>query len=69
MKLATLCDGTRDGRLVVVSRDLTRASPAPAGHNRGRKTKACRPSVTSEIAMMAAIRARSVERRIGCDTL
>ncbi|TXH05804.1 MAG: FAA hydrolase family protein [Nevskiaceae bacterium] len=30
MKLATLRDGTRDGRLVVVSRDLTRASPAPA---------------------------------------
>ena len=29
MKLATLKDGTRDGRLVVVSRDLTRASPAP----------------------------------------
>jgi fumarylacetoacetate (FAA) hydrolase len=29
MKLATLKDGTRDGRLVVVSRDLTRAAPAP----------------------------------------
>jgi len=28
MKLATLRDGTRDGRLVVVSRDLTRASDA-----------------------------------------
>ena len=25
MKLATLRDGTRDGRLVVVSRDLTKA--------------------------------------------
>src|SRR5690242_4360868 len=30
MKLATLRDGTRDGRLVVVSRDLTACSPAPA---------------------------------------
>ena len=29
MKLATLKDGTRDGRLVVVSRDLSRAAPAP----------------------------------------
>jgi fumarylacetoacetate (FAA) hydrolase len=29
MKLATLRDGTRDGRLAVVSRDLTRASLAP----------------------------------------
>jgi fumarylacetoacetate (FAA) hydrolase len=29
MKLATLRDGTRDGRLVVVSRDLTRALPVP----------------------------------------
>lgn len=29
MKLATLKDGTRDGRLVVVSRDLTRAAPVP----------------------------------------
>ena len=28
MKLATLKDGTRDGRLVVVSRDLTRATEA-----------------------------------------
>jgi len=28
MKLATLKDGTRDGKLVVVSRDLTRASEA-----------------------------------------
>ena len=28
MKLATLKDGSRDGRLVVVSRDLTRAIPA-----------------------------------------
>jgi len=28
MKLATLANGTRDGRLVVVSRDLTRAVPA-----------------------------------------
>ncbi len=28
MKLATLRDGTRDGRLLVVSRDLTRAAPA-----------------------------------------
>ncbi len=28
MKLATLRDGTRDGRLVVVSRDLSRAVPA-----------------------------------------
>jgi fumarylacetoacetate (FAA) hydrolase len=28
MKLATLRDGTRDGRLVLVSRDLTRWSPA-----------------------------------------
>ena len=28
MKLATLKDGTRDGRLVVVSRDLTRYSDA-----------------------------------------
>ena len=30
MKLATLRDGTRDGRLVVVSRDLARAVPAGA---------------------------------------
>jgi fumarylacetoacetate (FAA) hydrolase len=30
MKLATLRDGTRDGRLVVVSRDLSRALPVPA---------------------------------------
>ena len=29
MKLATLRDGTRDGRLLVVSRDLKRAVPAP----------------------------------------
>jgi fumarylacetoacetate (FAA) hydrolase len=29
MKLATLKDGTRDGRLVVVSRDLSRCIPAP----------------------------------------
>ena len=29
MKLATLRDGTRDGRLVVVSRDLARAVPVP----------------------------------------
>jgi fumarylacetoacetate (FAA) hydrolase len=29
MKLATLRDGTRDGRLLVVSRDLSRAAPAP----------------------------------------
>jgi fumarylacetoacetate (FAA) hydrolase len=29
MKLATLKDGTRDGRLLVVSRDLSRAAPAP----------------------------------------
>ena len=28
MKLATLRDGTRDGRLVVVSRDLTRCAAA-----------------------------------------
>jgi fumarylacetoacetate (FAA) hydrolase len=28
MKLATLRDGTRDGHLIVVSRDLTRAAPA-----------------------------------------
>ncbi len=28
MKLATLRDGTRDGRLIVVSRDLKRAAPA-----------------------------------------
>ena len=30
MKLATLRNGTRDGQLVVVSRDLTRALPVPA---------------------------------------
>lgn len=30
MKLATLKDGTRDGRLIVVSRDLSRACPADA---------------------------------------
>lgn len=30
MKLATLGNGTPDGRLVVVSRDLARAAPAPA---------------------------------------
>ncbi len=30
MKLATLKDGTRDGRLVVVSRDLTRAVAVPS---------------------------------------
>ena len=29
MKLATLKDGTRDGRLVVVSRDLAHAAPVP----------------------------------------
>jgi fumarylacetoacetate (FAA) hydrolase len=29
MKLATLKDGSRDGRLVVVSRDLSRAAPVP----------------------------------------
>jgi fumarylacetoacetate (FAA) hydrolase len=29
MKLATLKDSTRDGRLVVVSRDLSRAAPVP----------------------------------------
>ncbi len=30
MKLATLRDGTRDGRLLVVSRDLSSCAPAPA---------------------------------------
>jgi fumarylacetoacetate (FAA) hydrolase len=30
VKLATLRNGTRDGRLVVVSRDLTRAMPVPS---------------------------------------
>ncbi len=30
MKLATLKDGTRDGRLLVVSRDLSTCAPAPA---------------------------------------
>ncbi|MGH8482032.1 MAG: fumarylacetoacetate hydrolase family protein [Nevskiaceae bacterium] len=30
MKLATLRDGTRDGRLLVVSRDLASCAPAPA---------------------------------------
>jgi fumarylacetoacetate (FAA) hydrolase len=30
MKLATLRDGTRDGRLLVVSRDLASCTPAPA---------------------------------------
>ncbi len=30
MKFATLKDGTRDGRLLVVSRDLTTCAPAPA---------------------------------------
>jgi fumarylacetoacetate (FAA) hydrolase len=30
MKLATLRNGTRDGQLVIVSRDLSRAAPAPA---------------------------------------
>ena len=30
MKLATLRDGTRDGRLLVVSRDLSACAPAPA---------------------------------------
>ena len=30
MKLATLNDGTRDGRLVVVSRDLSRCAKADA---------------------------------------
>jgi fumarylacetoacetate (FAA) hydrolase len=30
MKLATLKDGTRDGRLLVVSRDLASCTPAPA---------------------------------------
>ena len=30
MKLATLRNGTRDGQLVIVSRDLSRAVPAPA---------------------------------------
>ena len=30
MKLASLRDGTRDGRLLVVSRDLTSCAPAPA---------------------------------------
>ena len=29
MKLATLRNGTRDGQLMVVSRDLTRALPVP----------------------------------------
>jgi len=29
MKLATLRDGSRDGRLIVVSRDLSRAAPVP----------------------------------------
>jgi fumarylacetoacetate (FAA) hydrolase len=29
VKLATVRDGSRDGRLVIVSRDLTRAAPAP----------------------------------------
>jgi fumarylacetoacetate (FAA) hydrolase len=33
MKLATLKDGTRDGRLVVVSRDLKSASLLPAARN------------------------------------
>ena len=31
MKLATLKDGSRDGRLLVVSRDLSTCAPAPAG--------------------------------------
>ena len=30
MKLATLRNGTRDGQLMVVSRDLARALPGPA---------------------------------------
>jgi fumarylacetoacetate (FAA) hydrolase len=33
MKLATLRDGTRDGRLLVVSRDLASCAPAPASAN------------------------------------
>jgi fumarylacetoacetate (FAA) hydrolase len=33
VKLATLRDGTRDGRLLVVSRDLTSCAPAPASAN------------------------------------
>ncbi|MDH4074048.1 MAG: 2-keto-4-pentenoate hydratase, partial [Gammaproteobacteria bacterium] len=30
MKLATLRNGTRDGQLVIVSRDLRRAMPVPS---------------------------------------
>ena len=33
MKLATLNDGTRDGRLIVVSRDLRSAAPVPHARN------------------------------------
>jgi fumarylacetoacetate (FAA) hydrolase len=33
VKLATLKDGTRDGRLLVVSRDLSSCTPAPASAN------------------------------------
>lgn len=32
MKFASLKDGSRDGRLLVVSRDLTRAAPTPHAH-------------------------------------
>ena len=32
MKFATLPDGTKDGRLFIVSRDMTRAQPAIGAH-------------------------------------
>ena len=35
------------------------ASPAPAGHKRGRSTNACSPSVTSDSARMAPTTSRS----------
>ena len=35
MKLATLKNGTRDGRLVVVSRDLSRATDASSVFSHG----------------------------------
>jgi hypothetical protein len=53
-----------DGGARRVKTSPGKATPAPAGHNRGRSTTAWSASVTNDIAMMAPRTARSVERRI-----
>ena len=57
---------------ITVSPDT--AKPAPAGHKCGRRTSACNPSTTSEIAMAPRTTVRSAFSRItrdcsACDIL